>query len=151
MTEVWSPRQVEPLGRVHAAGLDLKAYGILVDSSRALGHELTDAAHAVLDAGAGEVAETDHQGLGFTILHRGEEGIWLLLHWWLKGSILGQLLWRADLAGHPEFQRRDRPLMACVWELALIDHERRCWTHTMMTVKPNPAAYLDDWFPHGFC
>ena len=60
-------------------------------------------------------------------------------------------LWRADLEGHPRFERCDRPLIACVCELALTDHERRAWTHTMMTLGPNRAAYLDDLYPQGFC
>ena len=41
--------------------------------------------------------------------------------------------------------------MACVWELALIDHERRAYVRTVMAASGDAEAYLDDVFRQDFC
>ena len=35
-----------------------------------------------------------------------------------------------------------RPVVGCVWELALINAEQEAWRRTMMKPEPSPAAYL---------
>ncbi|MFD2238858.1 hypothetical protein [Aureimonas populi] len=89
---------------------------------------------AVLDAAAARVAaEPPPAGsLGFVILHRGEEAVWLLLHWWLPGGMLAERLWSASLGEPGAFQPVDRPSMACVWELVPIAFERDAYVRTMM-------------------
>ena len=36
-----------------------------------------------------------------------------------------------------------RPVIACVWELGLINAEQRAWRDTMMVPEPNIDAYLN--------
>ena len=100
----------------------------------ALGH-----AAAVLPAAA--EAEGGAEGLGFLVLHRGAAGTWLLMHWWAHGDILCGRLARAE-PGAASFAPCDgRPLVACVWELAVLGEERDAWVRTMMTAAPSPDAW----------
>ncbi len=92
-----------------------------------------------------EIERTQHQGAGFAVLHEGDEGRWLLLHWWVSGGIATRRLWRSDLVTDAQFLEADPLLMACVWELGLIDFERRSWMRTAMSGKP-VSDYIEDRF-----
>ncbi|GAA1228574.1 hypothetical protein GCM10009676_08760 [Prauserella halophila] len=79
-------------------------------------------------------------GCGFVIVHRGEDSTWLLVHWW-DGDILCQRLFRGGEGG--EFVPAQPELFACVWELHVIDHERRSWAvHVLGTGDVD--GYLGD-------
>ncbi len=100
-----------------------------------IGDAVFDAATAKLRSTENEIVRTPHLGAGFAILHEGDEGRWLLLHWWVSGGIATRKLWRADLVPNAHFVEADPLLMACVWELGLIDFERRAWINTAMSGK----------------
>ena len=116
------------LGLGRPGGAALKLYGIDVEG-RALDPRLLEEMHALLREHS--PGEERH---GFVILHRGEEAVWLLLHWWMEGGILTERLWRRPLAGEAAraFEPVDRPLMACVWELVPIAFERDAYVATLM-------------------
>lgn len=90
----------------------------------------------------------EHRDAGFAVLHQGEEAVWLLLHWWLDGGITTRILWRAPLNGAVNFIDADPLLMACVWELSVIDFERRAWMKTAMAGQP-VSSYLTNKLPRG--
>ncbi len=87
-------------------------------------------------------AEGGAHDLGFAVLHEGQGGAWLLLDWWAHGDILCQ---RLSLDGGQGFEAVDaRPLVACVWELPVILHERDAWVRHMMREPSSPEGYLSD-------
>lgn len=102
-----------------------------------------------MDAGR-EIVDGDGSanGVGFVILHRGEEALWLLLHWWMPGGILAERLWSSPLEGPIAFEPRDRPLMACVWELVPIAFERDAYVRTVMNGRSDDD-YLRQRLPDG--
>ena len=125
----YRPRYVSVLGPGHPGGAALKLYGIDVEG-QALAPYLVEEMHALLSENSPGEGRA-----GFVILHRGEEAVWLLLHWWMDGGILAERLWRRPLAGEGAggFQPVDRPLMACVWELVPIAFERDAYVATLMS------------------
>ncbi|MEL6415229.1 MAG: hypothetical protein AAFZ74_16625 [Pseudomonadota bacterium] len=83
----------------------------------------------------------DH-GLGYIILHAGEMGNWLLIHWWAYQDIALRMLASADI-GNTHFKSEDhRRFHACVWEHVVIDHERDAWVEHMMKEQSDPEGYL---------
>ena len=144
-------RLMAPMGRLDVPGHALKRSVIhLVDRpapDAAVMTKADEVARAVLPP-AGE-EEGGSEGLGFAILHEGLQGTWLLLHWWAHGDILCGRLLRAEPGGADFAPQDRRPLVACVWELAVIDHERHAWVRAMMRETPDPAAYLADALPPG--
>lgn len=84
-------------------------------------------------------------GVGFVIVHEGEEGDWVLLDWW-TADLLRHRAFRSS-SGAAEFTAvpPGEPA-ACVWELAVIDHERRAWIRHVLAAPDSPdfSAYLDD-------
>lgn len=101
-----------------------------------------------IDTAAEKLTALPHLGVGFAVLHQGEEGLWLLLHWWLEGGIATEILWQSELGDEVDFMPAQPLLMACVWELGIIDFERRAWMETAMAGKP-VADYLARTLPRG--
>ena len=87
-------------------------------------------------------SEGSNFGLGYVMLHHGEEANWLLFDWWISGGIACQILCRSTHGEPTQFERVFRPFMACVWEAVAIAHERDAWVSTMMRDRPSPEDYL---------
>ncbi len=140
----YHPRKVSNLGIWEVGSLQLKVYGILAE-----GQKITEAllyeARAFADIELPDLvsAEAEDNGLGFVIIHPGDLGVSILLHWWIQGSILCQHIKRTAWGSGEPMDMAKRPVIACVWELGLIDAEQRVWRETMMVAKPNSAAYLN--------
>ena len=135
-----------PLAPIEIPGHALKLVVIHLADRPAPGGRTIEAAReracAVVPPAAAR--EGGSEGLGFAILHEGLQGTWLLLHWWAHGDILCGRLLRAEPGGRDFAPQDDRPLVACVWELAAIEHERAAWVRAMLREAPSPEAYLAD-------
>jgi hypothetical protein len=145
----WRPRNVQRLGLRHVADMTLKAYGLLADPELGLGRSLVAAADRQARAAATTIAATPHRKAGFLILHRERETAWLRIDWWLPEGTLAGLVWQGSAEGGAFIPLT--PPTTCVWELALIDHERRAWVRTGMAPTADTAAYFDDVYRQDFC
>ncbi|WP_242184579.1 hypothetical protein [Saccharopolyspora soli] len=130
-------RRTDFHGLVVAGEWRLKLYAISADGQgvpEQLRDGAVETARSHLPAGS---------GCGFLIVHRGEDATWLLVHWW-QGDILCQHLLRAGgTAGG--FEPAEDHLFACVWELHVIDHERRSWAINGLDGSPEGLRrYLGD-------
>jgi len=85
----------------------------------------------------------DSNGLGFIIIHPGDVGLSISAHWWVQGSVLCQHIYRREYGAKKFMDTVSRPVVACVWELDIINAEQTLWQRTMMTVKPDHSAYLE--------
>lgn len=148
----YHPRAVSPLPLWTAGPVQIKPY-VICAPGRVPDPVRISTAKACLSAALPpEIAvEGGADGLGFAILHLGEHADWLLADWWVSGDSLAQRLWRADRGGAGFTGMAPRPLVACVWELAVICAERSAWVRAMMGPVPDPAAYLADRLPPGTC
>lgn len=141
--DIYQPRAVSSLGVWEVGHLRLKVYGITAE-----GQKLTDSivskAHgfAQRDLPPLVAGEGQDNGLGFVIIHPGDLGVSVLLHWWIQGSVLCQHIERTLWESDAPMDTASRPVIACVWELGLIDAEQRAWRDTMMVPEPDADAYL---------
>ncbi len=88
--------------------------------------------------------------VGFSVLHRGLDAVWLNLYAWVYGEILHCRIARADLAAPTGFAPVAEPLVGCVWELPALVHERSAWVrHGLRPGTPAVDAYLADLLPEG--
>ncbi|WP_119168820.1 hypothetical protein [Algihabitans albus] len=141
--ERYRPRALSGLGRWDISPLRLKVYGLCAEG-QALSDSLLEEAR---DFTRSEVpprveAEGQDNGLGFVIVHPGDLGVSISAHWWIQGSVLCQHIRRRLWGAKAPLDTVRRPVVACVWELAVIDAEQRAWRETMMTARPDPEAYL---------
>ncbi len=144
MNEIYQPRAVSDLGLWEIEGLKLKVYGLMAQNKEITRAMVTHGQSFVRDEVLPVVAaEGDSNGLGFVIIHPGDLGISTAVHWWIQGSVLCQQIHRQVYGAAAPMDTKTRPVVACVWELALINAEQEIWRRTMMTGTPSPTAYLD--------
>jgi hypothetical protein len=135
---------VRPLEIWEHDGWLLKVYGLAYRGDRPP-TDVVDAAKRVAAETLPLPAETpDRYGVGFLVVHEGQDARWLLVDWWGFESVLHHRLFMASLDGEPEFEPAPDPLMACVWELAILAFERDAWVETVLTdaKRPDVPAYL---------
>ncbi|MET3598154.1 hypothetical protein [Martelella mangrovi] len=146
LSERYAPRAAGFLRAVSADGGVIKLNGISTSPDLDFTDAETDAAAAVLEQSQ---LGKPHLKVGFAVLHRGEEALWLLLHWWLDGGIASHAMWRAGLGtARPEFSPVPAGVLACVWELGVIDFERRAFMDTALSGAPL-ADYLASRMPRS--
>ena len=121
-----------------------KVYGLLADGKILTSEIMHDAetfvredvVHVVTREGSGN-------GAGFVIVHPGDLGVSTSAHWWVQGSVLCQRIRRKLYGAEAPMDVTTRPVIGCVWELAIIDAEQKIWRETMMCETPNLTAYLN--------
>ena len=141
--EPYRPRRTWSLGLAERAGWVVKVIGITADG-RPLGDGEVEAALKAAEHDLPQPARS-RVPIGFVIVHRGEEALWVLVCRW-ELDLMYESLWRAD----PDTTEL-RPVppdgpTACVWELRAIDHERRAWVEHVLR---RPAAPDYDGYLHA--
>jgi hypothetical protein len=83
-------------------------------------------------------------GVGFVIAHRSTNAYSYVIGWWSYGCLLSTAAYSARFSEPGDIARCPARQAGCVWELAVIDHERRAWTRTMLRdgVVGDVDAYL---------
>jgi len=150
----YRPRTYRFLGIWEEDAWSLKVYGIH-HIFATLDRPLIDP--EVLDAARQQVRrllpeaerEGDHYGLGFVILHQGKVANWLLMQWWAHEVICCQMLSRSLPKAPTIFDRVTTPVMACVWELVVIDFERSAWAANALGGDFSRDRYLETTLVNG--
>lgn len=138
-TEPYRPRRTWMLGVEERAGWRIKVIGITAD-----GGDLDDGeAEAAVRVAERQLPEPTHPAIGFVIVHRGAEALWVLVCRW-ELDLMYERLWRADLGAMDLRPVPPDGPTACVWELQAIDHERRAWVEHVLSrpATPDYTGYL---------
>jgi hypothetical protein len=64
-------------------------------------------------------------------LEHGSAAKSLLTQWWTNECVCLQHVAQSQFSGPPKFLPAKRELMACAYELVLIDFERRAWVRAI--------------------
>lgn len=147
-SNLYRPRTAWFVKRVDCGPAEIKLSAISAPAAQIPQADVARVEDVIRAESAKLVHRSDHMGAGFAIVHAGEEALWLLLHHWTDGGIATHRLWRAPLGTEAPFQPVVSDAMACVWELAVIDFERRAWMTTVMSGKPL-SDYLALTLPNG--
>ena len=79
------------------------------------------------------------------ILHEGKEGCFAILCWWIDENMLQLFVYLASYNNQPEFVLySDKGMVTCVWEMAVLWHERNAWVAHVLSKanEPDITAYL---------
>jgi len=127
----YQPRRVAFLGR---AG-NIKHYGIAVGDG---------AARPALAAATRRVAAdaVPAGATGFTIAHDAATAALAIVYWWVNENELHARYFAAPHDDPGALAPLTDVGLACVWELEVIDFERRAWLDDVLK-NGDPAAYLD--------
>jgi hypothetical protein len=127
----YEPRRVAFLDREDR----VKHYGIAVGAGRAR--------PALTDATRRAAARTIPPGAaGFTIAHDAATAALAIVYWWANENEIHARYFSAPVDEPAALAPVEGAGMACVWELEVIDFERRAWLHDVLE-HGDVAAYLD--------
>jgi hypothetical protein len=141
--EIYHPRVVSNHGIWDIGTMQFKVYGLLAEGKTLTDEMKSDAKQFLQAEVLDRVAKMgDSNDLGFIIIHPGDLGISIAAHWWVQGSVLCQHIQRQLYTANYPMDTVARPVIACVWELALINAEQEAWRSSMMKDMPDPMAYL---------
>lgn len=91
--------------------------------------------------------DSSNDKIAFLIIHSGTEGVFSIINWWVGGNMLNTHIF---ISTHPEPDRfkliSGDGLSPCIWELEVIDHERRSWIKNILKKPdlPDYEEYLND-------
>lgn len=80
------------------------------------------------------------------MIHEGRDGVWVILSWWTGENMLRSVTFATSAAMPKEFVITPKEGgMVCVWELEVIDFERKMWIEYVLRKAKNPdfAGYLE--------
>ncbi|MDF1793723.1 MAG: hypothetical protein P1U88_17555 [Thalassobaculaceae bacterium] len=142
-TEIYRPRAVAMHGIQRVGSIEIKVYGLCADG-QTITDEMMSTSQRFLEAEVlpRATATGGSNGLGFVIIHPGELGLSISAHWWIQGCVLCQHFFRQAYGAQQPVAANSRPVIGCVWELALINAEQQAWRETMMSGEPDRTAYL---------
>jgi hypothetical protein len=151
----FTEKQVRSLVTITVADRQLKRYHI-DQPSRPLEPAVREAAYHVLPkllpAADADIAS------GWVVVHRGSDtGAYIVAYSWVWDNVVEV---HSYAAGQPaldcpdldptNFVEVNRSWAGCVWELAVLEHERSAWArHILSPDAPDLVGYLADTAPDG--
>ena len=141
----YKPRHVNFVRREDVQGWQLKLYGIAVNGQElrpAFVEATRDLAAQVLPQPA--VGE-DHYGVGFAIAHDARAVGIALVYFWKSENELHQRIYVSPKDDPAAFTPVENQPAGCVWELEVVDFERRAWLEDVLSNPKGPDidAYLE--------
>ena len=138
------PRPVRFLELLETNDQVAKVYGISAEAERP-DPSLIAAARALASrelprGGDGASA----YGIGFVIIHQAADFAFVLIDWWYGENEIHQKLFSAPLDDLGALRPHGKPAIGCVWELGVVDFERRAWLEHVLAnaAGPDVPAYL---------
>ncbi len=126
----YEPRPLRFIRRQQLGNWRLKIYGIATPG-RTPRSELVEATLAC----AGKVLppiDDDRPGIGFVIAHDAATVGIGLIYWWQSANELHQRVFTSPLDEPRSSKPVADPAAGCVWELGIIDFERRAWIEDVL-------------------
>lgn len=141
--EPYQPRTISNQGVFEIEHIRFKVYG-LVAKDKHISREMLVGAKSFInkDVLPRVLEEGGDNGLGYIIIHPGDNGISTSVYWWIEGSVLCQQIQRQLYGSDVFIDTIKRPVIACIWELAIINAEQEIWRETMMIPNPSSSDYL---------
>lgn len=86
-----------------------------------------------------------HFAVGFVVVHQAADFAFVLVDWWAGENEVHQHLHSAPLDRPDQLRPHPGQAVGCVWELAVVDFERRAWLRHVLANPDGPdlEAYLD--------
>jgi hypothetical protein len=93
----------------------------------------------------------DRYGVGFAIAHDARSLGIALVYWWQSENELHQRIYVSPKDDPGAFTQVENQPAGCVWELEVVDFERRAWIEDVLASPAGPALdrYLERSFSRG--
>ena len=147
---MYQPRQIDFKEIVIIKDWTIKVYTITKDNSL-IKLEIWDAINTELPnwLNLKNSFNSNTDQIGFLIIHFGIEGIFSIINWWVGQNMLNSNVFFSNYSTPNVFKRISGDgLVACIWELEIINFEKISWTENVLKKLPNPnfEKYIKDNF-----
>lgn len=141
----YDPRPIRSVELVAEDGWRLKVYGIAAANRSPNSNLVSAAKHVALEHLPGPAIDDDRYGVGFLIVHEGQDANFVLLDWWVGENMLHQDVFTPSFEEPARLTHLPAGPTACVWELFVLSFERQAWISTVLANPEGPDldAYLD--------
>lgn len=85
-------------------------------------------------------------GIATLIIHKGKEGCFAIINWWIDENMLQNHVYLASNETPDDFAvYSDKGIMTCVWEMAVLWYERNLWVKYVLKKhkQPDVESYLN--------
>jgi hypothetical protein len=140
----YAPRHVRFVRREEHGGWRVKLYGIAL-AGREPDPEFLDATRDLAASVLPQPAIGDGRyGIGFATAHDAASAWIALVYWWQSENELHQRIYVSPKERPIAFEQVENQPAGCVWELAIVDFERRAWIEDVLANPGGPdlARYL---------
>jgi hypothetical protein len=145
MSEAYAARSIRYLELWEEADWRIKAYGIAYRRAEPQPTLVAAARELALRSLPRPGRTASRYGLAFAGVHEGRGVNLVFVDWWAEENELRHRVFMSAPTTPAVFEEATAAGMAgCIWDLAVIDFERRAWVATML-LDPrhaNPEAYL---------
>ncbi len=141
----YKPRHVRFIRREDVEGWRLKLYGIAVNGEK----PRQEFVEATRDLAATVLPQPpladDRYGVGFAIAHDARSVGIALVYWWQSENEVHQRIYVSPKDAPSAFTQVENQPAGCVWELEVVDFERRAWLDDVLANPngPDVERYLD--------
>jgi hypothetical protein len=141
----YKPRHVRFIRREDVAGWQLKLYGIALNGKEpdpAFVEATRDLAASILPQ---PPATDDRYGVAIATAHDATSAYIALVYWWQSENELHQRIYVSPKEEPIAFTQVENQPTGCVWELAIVDFERRAWIEDVLANPNGPdlERYLE--------
>jgi hypothetical protein len=134
----YKPRPLRFIGRERLGDWRLKIYSIDARGGTAR-PELVDATIALASSVLPRPAVDDQRyGIGFAIAHDAATVCFGLVYWWQSQNELHQRVHMSPRDNPRALAKIADPAAGCVWEMGIIDFERRAWLEDVLANPRGP-------------
>jgi hypothetical protein len=137
----YKPRHVRFIRREDVEGWQLKLYGIAVNGEE----PRPEFVEAVRDLAATVLPQPpvadDRYGVGFAIAHDARSLGIALVYWWQAENELHQRIYVSRKDDPRAFTQVENQPAGCVWELEVVDFERRAWIEDVLARPGGPDLH----------
>ena len=134
----YAPRPLELIRRERLGDWRLKVYGIAAsgDTPRT---ELVDATvRLAADVLPLPAVDEGRYGVGFAIAHDAASLAIVIVYWWQSQNELHQRIYTAPHDDLAALTQMPDQAAGCVWELGVVDFERRAWLEDVLANPDGP-------------
>jgi hypothetical protein len=134
----YKPRHVRFIRREDVAGWQLKLYGIALNGKEPdppFVEATRDLAASILPQ---PPATDDRYGVAFATAHDATSLYIALVYWWQSENELHQRIYLSPKEEPIAFTQVENQPTGCVWELAIVDFERRAWIEDVLANPDGP-------------
>ena len=134
----YQPRPVRFIRLERRGDWRLKVYGIATPG-RTPRAEFVAAALDLAPVALPEPAVSDERyGVGVVVAHDSATCCFALFYWWQSANELHQRVYAAPLDDPRALTKLPDPAAGCVWELSVVDFERRAWIEDVLANPHGP-------------